>query len=105
MKFVKFTDPTGRAALDFAACEMHAKNMSDESLDFVIKDAHEAEVAAESLEKAGHTANAGYYADEVHVYTMERSRRRVAHDSAVEKLAAKAHAKAAKKAARAAARA
>lgn len=77
MKFVKFIDGTGRAAIDFQMAEEHAKTMTFAELYYSIKDAARAAEAADDLERHGHISNAGYYWDEVHVYSMELRRRKM----------------------------
>lgn len=75
MKFVKFIDSTGRAAIDFAMAEEHARSMTTTELFHAIIDASNAAHAADDLERHGHIANYGYYWDEYHVFSMELRKR------------------------------
>lgn len=75
MKFVKFYDHQGYAAIDFAACEEHAKTLSVEQLIYVIADAGKAARAADDMIRGGYVAHAGYYWDEVHTYSAELRKR------------------------------
>lgn len=63
-------DRNGMAQADFPALEAKARKMSNDSLRFAIKDAAEAERANPEGYKAG------FYLDEVNIYSDELARRR-----------------------------
>ena len=56
--------------------EARAKRYSIPELLYAIRDAKEALECAEGLEKAGMASNAGKYADQISVYSMELKRKK-----------------------------